>query len=126
MRLLDAWVHAKYSNMSTPNSADTATTERGNSVESSSNTAGLMASEALSLLHAIRWIQNLQLDNVDFAMDAKTVVDQFHNKGIVLTEVVDVLEECKRLFSLYFENSRVEFTKRCGSSCSCKGSPISS
>ncbi|PNX70857.1 cytochrome p450, partial [Trifolium pratense] len=40
--------------------------------------------EALGLLHAIRWVQELQLGNVDFAMDSKTAVDQFHNKGIAL------------------------------------------
>jgi ribonuclease HI len=68
--------------------------------------------EALSLLYAIRWVQELQLVNVDFAMDSKTVVDQFHAKGIVLTEVGGVLKECKHLFSLYFENSRVEYIKR--------------
>ncbi|PNX88832.1 cytochrome p450, partial [Trifolium pratense] len=68
--------------------------------------------EAVGVLHAIRQIQELQLGNVDFVMDAKTVVDQFHNKGIVLTEVGDLLEECKRLFSLYLENSCIEFTKR--------------
>jgi hypothetical protein len=68
--------------------------------------------EALSLLYAIRWVQELQLVNVDFAMDSKTVVDQFHAKGIVLIEVGDVLKECKHLFSLYFENSRVEYIKR--------------
>jgi ribonuclease HI len=68
--------------------------------------------EALSLLYAIRWVQELQLGNVDFSMDSKIVVDHFHNKGIVLTGVGDVLKKCKRLFSLYFENSRVEFTKR--------------
>ncbi|KAK2375403.1 hypothetical protein QL285_076294 [Trifolium repens] len=45
--------------------------------------------EALSLLYAIRWVQELQLVNVDFAMDSKTVVDQFHAKGIVLTELLD-------------------------------------
>ncbi|XP_045821752.1 uncharacterized protein LOC123914595 [Trifolium pratense] len=167
MQLLDAWVQANNSNMLTPNSADMAATEHGNSAESSRSTVGLMAckwekptqgrykcnidasfttqfnrvgigmcirddegrfvlaktiwkspicnvdlGEALGLLHAIRWIQNLQIDNVDFAMDAKNVVDQFHNEGSVLTEVGDVVEECKRLFSLYFENSRVEFTKR--------------
>jgi hypothetical protein len=31
--------------------------------------------EALDLLYAIRWVQGLQLVNVDFAMDSKTVVD---------------------------------------------------
>ncbi|MCH95980.1 cytochrome P450 [Trifolium medium] len=60
--------------------------------------------EALGLLHAIWWVHVLQLGSVDFAMDSKTVVDHFHNKETVLTEVENVLKECNRMFSLLRDN----------------------
>lgn len=34
--------------------------------------------EALGLSYAIRWVHELQLNNVDFELDAKTVVDYFN------------------------------------------------
>lgn len=36
------------------------------------------AGEALRLYHAIRWILELQLANVDFEIDSKRVVDYFN------------------------------------------------
>jgi hypothetical protein len=35
--------------------------------------------EALGLSHAIQWVHELQLPNVDFELDAKRVVDYFNN-----------------------------------------------
>jgi ribonuclease HI len=35
--------------------------------------------ETQGLLHAFRWVRDLQLENVDFELDAKNVVTKFHN-----------------------------------------------
>jgi ribonuclease HI len=34
--------------------------------------------EALGLLHTIQWVHDLRFDNVDFTLDSKKVVDNFH------------------------------------------------
>lgn len=68
--------------------------------------------EALGLFHAIQWVQELQLTNVDFELDAKKVVDYFHKGSNDVSEFGAILEECKRCCNLYFENSKVEFSRR--------------
>ncbi|CAJ2637916.1 unnamed protein product [Trifolium pratense] len=68
--------------------------------------------EALGLLHAIKWVSELQLDAVDFALDSKLVVDYFNKGGCDITEFGDIIGECKRYFSLFFTNSLVEFNRR--------------
>jgi ribonuclease HI len=35
--------------------------------------------ETQGLLHAFRWVRDLQLEKVDFELDAKNVVTKFHN-----------------------------------------------
>ncbi|KEH42462.1 hypothetical protein MTR_1g069475 [Medicago truncatula] len=42
--------------------------------------------EALGLSHAIRWVHELQLTNVDFEFDAKKVVDYFNRGSNDITE----------------------------------------
>ncbi|PNY01747.1 cytochrome p450, partial [Trifolium pratense] len=37
--------------------------------------------EAIDLLHALKWVQELQLENVDFELDSKNVVAKFHSKA---------------------------------------------
>jgi hypothetical protein len=57
-------------------------------------------------------VQELQLTNVDFELDAKKVVDYFHRGSSDVSEFGAILEECKRCRNLYFENSKVEFRLR--------------
>jgi len=68
--------------------------------------------EALGLFHAIQWVWELQLTSVDFELDAKKVVDDFHKGDNNVSEFGAILEECKRCCNLYFENSKVEFSRR--------------
>jgi hypothetical protein len=58
--------------------------------------------EAPGLLHAITWVHELQLEEIDFALDSK-VVDYFY-KGTNTNNVIefgDILKECKNLSCLY-------------------------
>jgi len=68
--------------------------------------------EALGLSHAIRWVRELQLTNVDFELDAKKVVDYFNEGSNDISEFGAIVEECRRNFVTYFENSKVEFSRR--------------
>ncbi|CAJ2655005.1 unnamed protein product [Trifolium pratense] len=47
--------------------------------------------EALGLFHAIKWVSELQLDAVDFALDSKLVVDYFNKGGCDITEFGDII-----------------------------------
>jgi len=68
--------------------------------------------KALGHLHAIQWVHDLTFLNVNFELDAKKVVD-FYIKGKKdILEFGEILEECKRCCNLYFENLKVEFSRR--------------
>ena len=70
--------------------------------------------EAMGLYHAIQWIRELQLSNVDFEMDANKVVDYF-NKGKGRNDISEfgtIMDECRKNCNNYFENSKVEFSRR--------------
>ncbi|XP_024628786.1 uncharacterized protein [Medicago truncatula] len=68
--------------------------------------------EAMGLSHAIQWVHELLLTNVDFELDAKKVVDYFNRGNNDITEFGAIVEECRRSCNLYFENSKVEFSRR--------------
>jgi ribonuclease HI len=68
--------------------------------------------EALGLLHAINWVHELELENVDFELDSKNVVTKFHSNKEDMSELGDVIRDCQRLHNSFFTNSRVEFIRR--------------
>lgn len=68
--------------------------------------------EVLGLFYAIQWVQELQLSNVDFEMNAEKVVDFFNKGSNDVSEFGSILEECKRCRNAFFENSKVEFSRR--------------
>ncbi|RHN43816.1 hypothetical protein MtrunA17_Chr8g0391961 [Medicago truncatula] len=68
--------------------------------------------EALGLYHDIQWVRELQLSNVDFEMDAKKVVDYFNKGRNDISEFGAVMDECRKNSIDYFENSKVEFSRR--------------
>ncbi|XP_045831441.1 uncharacterized protein LOC123922796 [Trifolium pratense] len=68
--------------------------------------------EALGLLSALKWVHDLQLENVDFELDSKNVVTSFHSKHNNVSELGDVIRDCVRLHKTYFRNSSVEFIRR--------------
>jgi hypothetical protein len=68
--------------------------------------------EALGLYHAIWWIHEFQLINVDFEVDSKIVADYF-NKGLGdITEFGSIMDSIIQLCNSYLTNSYVEFIRR--------------
>jgi ribonuclease HI len=68
--------------------------------------------EAMGLLYALQWLRDMAMDNVDFALDSKTVTDAFHKHLPDATEFGQVLSTARNLFTTSFTNSRVEFNRR--------------
>ncbi|AES64554.1 hypothetical protein MTR_2g027020 [Medicago truncatula] len=64
--------------------------------------------EALGLYHAIKWIHDLRLPNVD----SKRVVDYFNRSNDDITEYGIIMDINIYYCSLYLTNSRVGFTRR--------------
>ncbi|XP_045822258.1 uncharacterized protein LOC123915155 [Trifolium pratense] len=68
--------------------------------------------EAVGLLHALKWVQELQLENVDFELDSKNVVAKFHSKARDISGLGYVIKDCQYIHNSHFRNSRVEFVRR--------------
>jgi ribonuclease HI len=68
--------------------------------------------EALGLYHAIRWIHELQLINVDFEVDSKRVADYFNKGRGDVTEFGSIMDSSINFCSNYLTNSHVEFIRR--------------
>jgi ribonuclease HI len=68
--------------------------------------------EALALHHAIRWIHELQLSNVDFEVDSKRVADYFNNGREDVTEFGSIMDSSVQFCNIYLTNSHVEFIRR--------------
>jgi len=66
----------------------------------------------LGLWHAICWVHELQLINVDFELDAEKVIDYFNKGNNDIFEFETIVEECRRNCNFYFANSKVEFSRR--------------
>ncbi|XP_058733805.1 uncharacterized protein LOC131605473 [Vicia villosa] len=68
--------------------------------------------EAIGLLTAIKWVINLGFDNVDFELDAKQVVDNVYSVKPNDSDFGAIIDDCKRLITLFFRNSHVKFVRR--------------
>jgi ribonuclease HI len=68
--------------------------------------------EALGLYHAMRWISDLQLSNVDFEVDSKRVADYFNRGNGDITEFGVITDSNIQFCSLQLTNSQVEFIRR--------------
>jgi ribonuclease HI len=68
--------------------------------------------EALGLYHAIGWVHELQLENVDFEVDSKSVVDYFNKGRGDVTEFGSIMDSSIQLCRSFLTNSHVEFTRR--------------
>jgi len=64
------------------------------------------------LYHAIRWIHELQLTNVDFEVDSKIVADYFNKGRGDVTEFSSIMDSSIQFCSTYLTNSHVEFIRR--------------
>jgi hypothetical protein len=68
--------------------------------------------EAMGIFEALQWLSDMSLDNIDFELDSKITCDAFHFRRDDVSEFGHVIASCKALFSAFFINSRVEFTRR--------------
>jgi len=57
--------------------------------------------EALDLHNALQWLSDMQLDNVDFETDSKTIVDAFHATRNELSEFGCITSSYQSLFSVF-------------------------
>jgi hypothetical protein len=60
----------------------------------------------------LKWLANLQYDNVDFSLDSKTIVDHFKSNVEDSSDLGCIIHACKHLFVNSFQNSHVEFNRR--------------
>jgi len=68
--------------------------------------------EALGLFEALPWLRVMSFDNVDFEIDSKITRDAFHSRREDISEFGHIITSCKSLFTAFFINSRVEFSRR--------------
>lgn len=68
--------------------------------------------EALGLDHAIQWVAALHLDGVDFCLDSKVVVDEFHGVVNHATDLGSIVSHCRQMFTNFFHDSKVEYCRR--------------
>jgi len=72
----------------------------------------VVVGEALRLHHAIQWIHELQLTNVDIEVDSKKVADYFYKGRGDITEFGSIMGNSKQFCNFYLTNSHVEFIRR--------------
>ncbi|XP_024640514.1 uncharacterized protein [Medicago truncatula] len=72
----------------------------------------IMCFSPLGLYHAIRWIHELQLENVDFEVDSKRVADYFNKGSGDVTEFGSIMDSSIHFCRSFLTNSHVEFTRR--------------
>lgn len=68
--------------------------------------------EAMRLLSSIKWVHELDYDNVDFELDTKNVVDNVKKILLNNTDCGAITLEYKRVLAYLFRNSHVEFIRR--------------
>jgi ribonuclease HI len=68
--------------------------------------------EALGLLTALRWVKDLQLWNMDFEVDSKTVVDSIYGKQMGVSDFNAIINDCCHLLCTDLMNSDVKFIRR--------------
>jgi len=68
--------------------------------------------EVVGLHTALDWISNQQLDNVDFALDCKRVVDCANCSIDGNIEFGCIINGSKQMLADRFQNSHVEFNRR--------------
>lgn len=67
--------------------------------------------EAMGLLQALHWARELQLEDVVFEMDAKTVADSVKSCTEDLTDFGIIIKQCRDILSVE-PNYVVEFVRR--------------
>ncbi|KAK2356026.1 hypothetical protein QL285_093387 [Trifolium repens] len=67
--------------------------------------------EAMGLLSALKWVDELQLKDMDFEMDCKRVVDCLYSSGTYNSELGDILRDCRFILATSLVNSHVKATR---------------
>ena len=68
--------------------------------------------EALGLLQAMEWVRDLQLVNMDFEVDSKTVADNIYRTQSGVSEFSVLISKCIHLLGTDLMNSVVKFIRR--------------
>ncbi|GAU39501.1 hypothetical protein TSUD_68650 [Trifolium subterraneum] len=68
--------------------------------------------EAMGLLRALKWIDELQLHNTDVEVDCKRVVDGLNSKRNINSDFGAILSDCRSLLATNLVNSNVKFIRR--------------
>jgi len=68
--------------------------------------------EVLGLLSALQWVRDLQLLNMDFETDSKTVVDSIYRNKQGVSDFNAIINECKDLLSSDLATFDVRFIRR--------------
>jgi len=68
--------------------------------------------EALGLCEALQWMAELGMDNMDFSLDSKLVVDVVTTNNSSNTHFRSIISHCRHLLNTHFTNTKVEFSRR--------------
>ncbi|XP_045791633.1 uncharacterized protein LOC123886351 [Trifolium pratense] len=68
--------------------------------------------EAIGLLHALKWVEEMQLYDTDFEMDCKKIVDGLYSKRTYLYDLGAILNDCRNILASNLVNSDVKFIRR--------------
>jgi len=60
----------------------------------------------------MKGVRGLQLWNMDFEVDSKTVVDKIYGKQIGVSDFSEITSKCAYLLSIDLMNSNVKFIRR--------------
>lgn len=63
-------------------------------------------------MHALQWVAELRLDDMDFSLDSKAVMDAFNDVENNSTDFGNIIILCRQLFTNYFHDSKVKFSRR--------------
>jgi len=67
--------------------------------------------EVIGLLHALQWMKDLNLVNMDFETDSKVVADSIY-KGDCVSDFMAIIHICRHLLMTDLVNSNVKFIRR--------------
>jgi len=61
--------------------------------------------EALGMLSALQWARDLQLVNMDFKTDSKTIVDNIYGNMQGASDYSTIIDDCRHLLVFDLTNS---------------------
>jgi hypothetical protein len=64
--------------------------------------------EVLGLYNVMIWVVDFKLDNIDFTLSSKKIVDYFRERSIDITDFGSIMNVCEQLFNDSLQNSNVD------------------